>query len=292
MPSHNSYEHLVRLVRVARGLEAGGYYNAAKLLWAAAFSEETRASSAAGLPAAPDDLDREMQIAIDALKSAGAPPELLAALVSGRAGARENRTIPATDIPAVFVCRNCGEIVLGQAPQRCPTCGARGLTFREFLPIYYLEPLDPPVALAALASAPAEVENVIKGLSEAQLASAPRPGEWSIRDALSHLRVAQGLLAGRIEKMLAEDNPSLSGVAAWAVETEASLSARGIFDRYRASRETTVGRLKRMPAQDWWRTAQHEEFGQVTILQQASYFAKHERSHLPQIDAIRRVIDV
>jgi hypothetical protein len=42
--------------------------------------------------------------------------------------------------------------------------------------------------------------------------------------------------------------------------------------------------------QDWWRTAQHEEFGSVTILQQASYFAKHERSHWPQIEAIRRAL--
>jgi len=52
----------------------------------------------------------------------------------------------------------------------------------------------------------------------------------------------------------------------------------------------TVGQLKAMSPGDWWRTARHEEFVQFTILQQASYFAKHERSHLPQIDAIRQAI--
>ncbi len=39
-----------------------------------------------------------------------------------------------------------------------------------------------------------------------------------------------------------------------------------------------------------WRTGHHDEFGEVTVLQQASYFAKHERSHLPQIAESRRAI--
>jgi len=52
-----------------------------------------------------------------------------------------------------------------------------------------------------------------------------------------------------------------------------------------------VNLLTEMPVEGWWRTAQHEEFGSVTILQQASYFAKHERSHLPQIAAIRRTLE-
>ena len=38
------------------------------------------------------------------------------------------------------------------------------------------------------------------------------------------------------------------------------------------------------------RQGQHGEFGEVTVLQQASYFAKHDQSHLPQLDAIRRVL--
>lgn len=65
------YEHLIRLVWVARGLEAGGYYNAAKLFWATAFSEELRTSNEQGLPLEADDLDREMQTAIDTLGAVG-----------------------------------------------------------------------------------------------------------------------------------------------------------------------------------------------------------------------------
>ena len=285
-----SYEHLIRLVRIARGLEAGGYYNAAKLFWAMAFSEELRASGEQGVPLGADDLDREVQITIDTLGAAGAKPELITALQFGRQAAREDRTIPSAEIPPVHVCRTCGEIALGQAPQRCPACGARALTFREFLPVYYLEPLSPQQVMAALVSGPDEVEDAVKGLSGEQMTQPPQPGEWAIRDALWHLLMAQSVFAGRVEKMLAEDNPSLEGVAVWTIEGEESLSARDILARYRDSRTATVEQLKAMSPGDWWRTAWHEEFVQVTILQQASYFAKHERSHLPQIYAIRQAI--
>ncbi|MFB0533704.1 MAG: DinB family protein [Anaerolineae bacterium] len=285
-----SYEHLIRLVRVARGLEAGGYYNAAKLFWAMVFSEELRASNEQGVPLEADDLDRQVQITIDTLGAAGAKPELITALQYGRQAAQEDRTIPWTEIPPVYVCRTCGEIALDQAPQRCPTCGARALTFREFPPVYYLEPLSPQQVMAALVSGPDEVEEAVKGLSEEQMTQPPRPGEWAIRDVLWHLLMAQSVFAGRVEKMLAEDNPSLEGIAVWTIEGEESPSARDILARYRDSRTATVDQLKTMSLGDWWRTAQHEEFVQVTILQQASYFAKHERSHLSQIDAIRQAI--
>ncbi|MBA7507672.1 hypothetical protein ES706_06392 [subsurface metagenome] len=283
-----SYEDLIRLVRVARGLEAGGYYNAAKLFWATAFCQELRASNEQGLPLEADDLDREIQTAIDTLATAGAKPELVAALQYGQQAARENRTIPWTEIPQVYVCRTCGEIALGQAPQRCPTCGARALTFREFPPVYYLEPLSPPQVMAALVSGPDEVEDAVKGLSEEQMTQPPRPGKWTVRNVLWHLLMAQSVFAGRVEKMLAEDNPSLEGIAVWTIEREESLSARDILARYRDSRMATVDQLKAMSLGDWWRTARHEEFVQFTILQQASYFAKHERHHLRQIDVIRQ----
>jgi uncharacterized damage-inducible protein DinB len=285
-----SYEHLIRLVRVARGLEAGGYYNAAKLFWAMAFSEELRASNQQGVPLKVDDLDAEMQTVVDTLGAAGANRELISALQYGRQAAREDRTIPWTEIPQVSVCRTCGDIALGQVPQRCPGCGARALTFREFPPVYYLEPLSPQHVMAALVSGPSEVENAVEGLSEQKMAQPPQPGEWAIRDVLWHLLMAQSVFAGRIKKMLVEDNPSLEGIAVWTIEGEEPLSAGELLARYRDSRAATVEQLKAMSPGDWWRTARHEEFVQFTILQQASYFAKHERSHLPQIDAIRQAI--
>jgi DinB superfamily len=282
---------LIRLIQAARGLEAGGFYNAAKLFWALIYSTEVRASNQLGLPANPDELDDVIEGAIQGLLSQGVNPDIVYALQHGREAARANRAIPASEIPPVFVCRSCGEIILGEAPDQCPNCGAWELTFREIPPIYYLEPLHPLVVMEALEAAPQVVESAVHDLTEAQMAQAPRPGEWGIRDVLYHLLVTQLLLNGRVERMLAENNPSLKGVASWAAENQASLSATSMLDQYRLSRQATLNLLRQMPVESWWRTAEHEEFGSVTLLQQASYFAKHERSHLPKIAAIRKLMD-
>jgi uncharacterized damage-inducible protein DinB len=285
------YRHLIRLVRVARALEAHGYYNAAKLLWAVLFSEETRASNLQGLPIPIDQLDREMDAVIDDLKRMGVGPELITALQHGKQAALEDRTIALTEIPQVHVCRTCGHIFLGQIPERCATCGARALTFREFIPYYFLEPLTVQQALLALASTANELEQLIRGLTEEQMTRSPGPGEWSIHDVLSHLLVAQNIFAGRVDKILWEHNPPLKGVAAWAIGSEGSLSTREILERFRTSRQETLDKLRELTLQGWLRPAQHEEFGQVTLLQQASYFAKHDRYHMPQIEAIRKAIE-
>ena len=104
---------------------------------------------------------------------------------------------------------------------------------------------------------------------------------------LFHLLTAQSLLAGRVDKILTQDMPSLEGVAAWAVGASEVLAAGEILARYRGSRHATVDRLASIPGQDWWRLARHSESGVVSLLQQASYFARHDASHLSQIDAIR-----
>lgn len=281
------FEQFVRLVQAAKGLEAGGFYNSAKLFRALAFSVEVRAGMAHALPAGPVELDHLIASAIQALPVGRLTPDLHTALEAGRQAARANRTISATEVPAVFVCRSCGEIVFRQAPEICPACKARALTFREFLPVYWLEPLHPQLALAALQAMPGEVEQTIDGLDEVQLSQPPQPGEWAIRDVLWHLLVAQELFGGRVEKMLNEDEPELKGLAAWTIEPEQPFTAREIFERFRAARLATIARLAGISFEDWWRAGLHEEFGRVTILQQASYFVKHDQTHLPQLEDIR-----
>lgn len=285
-----SHQDLVRLLRIARALETGGIYNAAKLFRAAAFStlirERNRQVIARG-----EELDREMALATQALEASGTSVHLLEAIRRGRQAAREGRTIPRREIPETHVCRDCGEVLLGPPPSRCPTCGARPQTFKEFPPVYFLEALHPEEALHALATAPAELEGIVEGLSEEKLAWVPGPGRWAIRDVLTHLLAVQGVLAARVEKMLAEENPSLSGVAGWAMAEGTDLTVAEILTRFRESRQGTLVRLRGLAFPQWWRPGQHEEFGQVTILQQASYFARHERYHMPRMEATRRAIE-
>jgi hypothetical protein len=93
--------------------------------------------------------------------------------------------------------------------------------------------------------------------------------------------------------LLEQDDPSLESKAVfeWASKTEDESPMSGmIFKSFKKSRCETISTLERIPLADWWRTGRHEEFGQVTILQQVSYFTVHELTHLPAISFLRSQI--
>lgn len=280
----------MRLDRIATGLEAEGYFGAAKLCRALGVSMLTRDSYEAGIPRASDRLDQELTGVIADLEQLGVDTAVVGALKVGQNAARENRPATWVEVPVTRVCRTCGELFLGEAPDYCPTCGSHALTFREILPIFYLEPLNPAQIIDSLASMPPALDQAIDGLNEAQLTTSPAPGEWSIRDVLWHLSVAQAMMTGRVGKMLKEDNPSLEAQATWAVEQSESLTTHQILARYQQKRRDTVALLNGLSFDQWLRSGRHTEFGPITLQQQMSYMAKHERYHLPQIAEIRRTV--
>lgn len=282
------FESLIRCVRLARQLEIEGHYNAAKLLWAAAFSEEIHASSEAALLAGSTDLDRDLEVAIAEIGAGGASPEVITALVIARKAVRESRTIQFEQIPQVHVCRSCGFIVLGDAPVQCRRCGAFELTFREFPAVHYLVPLPPAQALDALEAVPELLHALIDSLSDDLLALAPAPGEWSIEETLQHFDATGHLLDYRVRRMLAEPHPLLKAVS--VPKGENATAARDILATWEASRLALVELLRTIAQEDWFRTGEHQEFGPVTIVQQVSYFARHDHAHLTQIEHIRRAI--
>jgi hypothetical protein len=102
----------------------------------------------------------------------------------------------------------------------------------------------------------------------------------------------EGLLAGRITRLLSEDEPDL---VAWVVTSGAAPTDEGseateepasaLVARYRALRHGTVERLRELEDAGWGRAGHHPEWGRVTVLGQAAYFARHEASHLAQLVA-------
>jgi hypothetical protein len=195
------------------------------------------------------------------------------------------------DILNPYVCRTCGHILLNVTEALCPTCGASPVTFQQFPPVYWLGALDPFQALTYLRQTPEQVAALLEGLSDAEMDRQPADGGWAIRNVIAHLRDAQQLVDYRIQLILAEDNPALEAKAVfeWAAQPGERLTpVPEMFDIYRNSRRNTLTYLDRIPLRDWWRMGRHQEFGVVTILQQASYFALHEVTHLPQLEDLRR----
>jgi hypothetical protein len=75
----------------------------------------------------------------------------------------------------------------------------------------------------------------------------------------------------------------------WSWNQEARpATTQEVLDAYLASRARVLERLRGAPADAWWRTGRHREFGRLTLTQQVSYFAAHEPTHLRQLRAAAR----
>src|SRR3954454_14038037 len=283
---------IARLAAIARGLEREGGYNGAKLLRAALDRELVRwaeREAPVGMPAAIQATEAiARELAADGYPSpfverVSAVPRVLRAI----------GTITLADAPPARPCRVCGELFVGDdVPVQCPTCEAPALSFREQLPVWYLEHAEPGTILAELATGPRCVGRAIAGRDDDALEASPAPGEWSAREVLEHLVFAEDLLAVRVPRLLDEDDPDL---VSWvpgegAPPTDEGTAATGeggaqLFERYRRLREASVERLRGLDESAWGRAGRHPEWGRVTVLSQAAYFARHEASHLAQLVA-------
>lgn len=280
-------ETLVRLLSLAMRLEGEGQYNIAKIARATADSISRRAAWEMNLPSDEGTLAADIERAAAALDDAA----LQTAFRAGASALTSGRVPLIHETPHPYVCRTCGHLTLGGVPEKCPTCGAWGGTFQWFPPVYWLEALDPAEALERLRQTPLEVAALIEGQSEEALNRPADDGGWAIRNILSHLRDAQGVLAFRLDLFLKEENPVLETKQVWTWakdETERPPSTREIFETYLSTRRDVIAKLETIPLADWWRTGRHEEFGIVSIKQQVSYFASHELTHLPQIAKLIR----
>jgi Zn finger protein HypA/HybF involved in hydrogenase expression len=279
-----------RLAATARGLEREGAYNGAKLVRAALERELIRYAEAEA-PAGMADVAAAVR---DLGGGAAAEPASWSdRLATVAATVAAGGTISLADVPAARVCRVCGELFIGDdVPPTCPACEAPALSFREIPPVWYLEHAEPGTILAALAAGPGHVTAAIAGHDDEALDRAPAPGEWSARETLRHLVFTETLLAGRIVRLLAEDEPDL---VAWSVTGGQASGDEGfeatdepasaLAARYRALRHQTVEQLRTLDDASWARAGRHPEWGRVTVLSQAAYFARHEASHLAQLVA-------
>lgn len=281
---------LVRLLTLASRLEDEGHYNVAKLARAAVDSMGRGAAYEAVRAAHEQDPVREIgQLAGD-LGRLHVSEDLVAALQRGAAALAESRIPSIGETPHPYVCRTCGHLVLGPVDDHCPTCGAWPGTFQWFAPNWWFDALEPFAAIAQLRQTPLEVAALLDGLSEQTMAQDPEDGHWAIRNVLTHLRDAQGVLDYRLGLFEREERPILASKAVWTWATreeERPPTTQEIFEDYRTTRRDILTRLEALPLANWWRTGLHEEFGEVSLRQQVSYFASHELTHLSQVAGLR-----
>src|SRR5262245_8048659 len=123
--------------------------------------------------------------------------------------------------------------------------------------------------LDAFRAAPEVLTTLLRGVTQEQ-AQAARGGDenWSVVEVVCHLRDAEERGIERMRAMRDQHDPPLPGYdqEQWARERNyAAANLRDALEAFLRLRSIHVAELAALSPQEWERTGQHAEQGQITI---------------------------
>src|ERR1044072_6236762 len=147
--------------------------------------------------------------------------------------------------------------------------------------------------IATYAAGYDKVMNALNGFPAESLGARPIPGKWSAREIVHHLGDSESFSAGRLRKLLVEDNAVIQGYDQdeYAKKVHHNTSDRPpALDAFRSARETTTQLLGLMTEDDWKREGTHTESGRYTTENWLTIYAAHAHNHAAQIRRLREAL--
>jgi hypothetical protein len=143
--------------------------------------------------------------------------------------------------------------------------------------------------LKRLSETPKEIARIVQGLSEQRLQRRPEADAWSAQEIVAHLRACADVWGRSIDRMLAEDRPTIRYVSprGWIKKTD--YLQQNFDDTLRAfseQRAVFVTTLRRLNSNNWTRGATFTgtTLGRAaTVFSYATRIADHEERHLDQL---------
>ena len=139
------------------------------------------------------------------------------------------------------------------------------------------------------AGAPA-LAQAVEGLSQEDLLAFPIPGTWSIQQIVIHLMDSDLVLADRMKRVIAEDNPLLVGFkeSRFAQDLFYELQPAGEAVRlFELNRRLMAVVLRQLPELAFHRIGTHNERGQMKLLDLLDGAVRHLEHHLAFLFAKR-----
>jgi hypothetical protein len=147
--------------------------------------------------------------------------------------------------------------------------------------------------IATYAAGYDEVMNALNGFPIESLAAHPIPGKWSAREIVHHLGDSETTSAGRLRKLLVEDNPTIQGYDQDEFATKLRYNERDMapaLEAFRSARETTGQLLELMNEDDWKRAGTHTESGPYSMEDWLKIYAAHAHNHAAQIRRLHEAL--
>jgi DinB family protein len=147
--------------------------------------------------------------------------------------------------------------------------------------------------IATYAAGYDEVMNALIGFPADSLGAHPIPGKWSAREIVHHLGDSESFSAGRLRKLLVEENPLIQGYDQDAFASRLRYNERDMapaLEAFRCARESTMQVLQLMTDDDWNRAGTHSESGHYTTEDWLRIYAAHAHNHAAQIRRLREAL--
>lgn len=153
-----------------------------------------------------------------------------------------------------------------------------------------LSPDDRTLAIEAIAAAPENLAEAVRGLNDAQLDTPYRPGGWTVRQLVHHVADSHVNAYTRLRFALTEDNPTIKPYeeAVWADLPDARLLPVSVsLLLLQALHERWVALLRALPHESFARTLQHPQNGAMKIDDLLTTYSWHGRHHTAHVTALR-----
>jgi uncharacterized damage-inducible protein DinB len=133
----------------------------------------------------------------------------------------------------------------------------------------------------------------IAGLSREQLNAFPVPGTWSIQQIVLHMMDSDLIGSDRMKRIAAEERPTLIGYNETAFAGNLfydQLDPRLACEIFEKNRRLTADILRRLPEKAFQRKGDHNERGEVSLLDLLETYFDHLDHHLKFLNDKRRLL--
>ena len=143
--------------------------------------------------------------------------------------------------------------------------------------------------IASLESAPEIIVGLIREVPPDLLKRRPSPNKWSAHEHACHLATTDEAFLARLDLMLSDPAPHIKYMAPSEEEEAGALLKIDLdeaLNQYVRDRARLVKRLKGLSAEDWQRTAEHEEYIRYSVTMMFRQLLTHEMLHAYRIEEL------
>jgi uncharacterized damage-inducible protein DinB len=130
---------------------------------------------------------------------------------------------------------------------------------------------------------PKKLRQAVAGMTREQLLARPIPGKWSTLEVVCHLADFDPILADRMKRVIAEDNPALLGADENKFAAALAYHERDLEEELRiieTTRSQLARILRKLQESALQRVGQHNERGPLTLEKLLSTTIGHVPHHV------------